>query len=59
MTLEEIDVHPCLFTEAAEIKMVELGKCKLLIPVRSKSHGEQVKRKIEEFFGVNNESSNQ
>lgn len=59
MKLEDIDVHPCLFSEASEIKLVQIDNCDLLIPVKNSSHGTEVKCKIEAFFGVNNESSNQ
>lgn len=59
MILEEIDVHPCLLSEAVEVQLVELDNCQLLIPVKNTAHGVQAKRKVEQFFGVKNESSNQ
>lgn len=54
MKLEEIDVHPCLFSEAAEIKHVEIpGSCVLLIPVRNSNDGNTFKEKIIRFFSEN------
>lgn len=51
MILEEIDVHPCLFSEAVEIQQVDIpGGCALYIPVRNSNDGARFKQKVIRFF---------
>lgn len=54
MILEDIDIHPCLLSEAQLIQRVDFDTgCQLLIPVESETDGIDIKRKFYNFFNKN------
>lgn len=57
MILEDIGVYPCLLSEASMVQAVELNStCTLLIPVKSAIDGVRFKRKIQHFYGIEDET---
>lgn len=51
MILEDIDIHPCLFSEAQMIQRVDFDNgCQLFIPVKSEDDGIDVKQKFYTHF---------
>lgn len=57
MKLEDIEIYPCLLSEANMIQAVELNdKCTLLIPVKTAVDGVWFKRKLQYFYGIQNET---